>query len=185
MSQRLQGKVALVVGAGSIGAAISNGAACALLFERTGEPYFKDQAYRFLNCATYMTAADGFVAVGPNWPGAWWSDGYTDYVRHYLDALGAVPEWAPAGENHLLRSTAVVQEISYSAAAIALTAYEDGTDLVFRLTQPPAAVLAGEQPLARMEKAADAAYTWTPLGPGGVLRIQRLPGKACRIKLQP
>ena len=36
MSRRLQGKVALVVGAGSIGADISNGAACALLFAREG-----------------------------------------------------------------------------------------------------------------------------------------------------
>lgn len=36
MSGRLQGKVALVVGAGSIGDEISNGAACALLFAREG-----------------------------------------------------------------------------------------------------------------------------------------------------
>ena len=36
MSRRLQGKVALAVSAGSIGADISNGAACALLFAREG-----------------------------------------------------------------------------------------------------------------------------------------------------
>ena len=36
MSGRLQGKVVLVVGAGSSGADISNGAACALLFAREG-----------------------------------------------------------------------------------------------------------------------------------------------------
>ncbi len=36
MSQRLQGKVALVVGAGSIGREISNGAACAVLYAREG-----------------------------------------------------------------------------------------------------------------------------------------------------
>jgi NAD(P)-dependent dehydrogenase (short-subunit alcohol dehydrogenase family) len=36
MSQRLQGKVALVVGAGSIGAEVSNGAACAIVYAREG-----------------------------------------------------------------------------------------------------------------------------------------------------
>jgi len=36
MSRRLEGKVALVVGAGSSGSDISNGAACALLFAREG-----------------------------------------------------------------------------------------------------------------------------------------------------
>lgn len=36
MSGRLQGKVAIVVGAGSIGAELGNGAACALLFAREG-----------------------------------------------------------------------------------------------------------------------------------------------------
>lgn len=36
MTGRLQGKVALVIGAGSSGADISNGAACALLFAREG-----------------------------------------------------------------------------------------------------------------------------------------------------
>lgn len=36
MSQRLPGKVAIVVGAGSIGREISNGAACAVLFAREG-----------------------------------------------------------------------------------------------------------------------------------------------------
>jgi NAD(P)-dependent dehydrogenase (short-subunit alcohol dehydrogenase family) len=36
MSGRLQGKVAIVVGAGSIGKEVSNGAACALVFAREG-----------------------------------------------------------------------------------------------------------------------------------------------------
>lgn len=36
MSDRLQGKVAIVVGAGSIGAEVSNGAACAMVYAREG-----------------------------------------------------------------------------------------------------------------------------------------------------
>ena len=27
----------------------------------------------------------------------WFSDGYGDYIRHFMAGLGAVPEWAPAG----------------------------------------------------------------------------------------
>jgi len=160
------------------------GAACALFYERTGDAHYKDQAYRFLNYATYMTLEDGFVAVGPNWPGAWWSDGYSDYVRHFLDALGAIPEWAPAGENHLLKSSSVVQKISYARNEISLTTYDASPDLVFRLAQVPAHVLAGDKPLLMPGDGADT-WTWKPLGAGGILRLHGAPGNAFTIRFKP
>jgi hypothetical protein len=161
------------------------GAACALLFERTGEPYYKEQAHRYLNFATYMTQTDGYVAVGPTWPGAWWSDGYTDYVRHFIDALGAIPEWAPADENHLLRASSVVTEITYGATGITLATFDESPDLVFRLVQMPFAVLAGGRPLERATQPTAGAFTWTPLAAGGVLRMHRAPGRAFEIRQNP
>lgn len=160
------------------------GAVCAMLFERTGDPYYKDQAYRFLNYATYMTLDDGHVSVGPNWPGAWWSDGYTDYVRHYFDAMAAIPEWAPAGQNHLLRSSSVVQQITYAPEKITLRTYDATTDLVFRLTQEPLAVKAGDQELKKASSPAAGTYVWQPLAAGGVLRLQQIPGHAITLVLK-
>lgn len=158
------------------------GAVCALFFERTGVPYYKDQASRYLNYATYMTLDDGFVAVGPNWPGAWWSDGYTDYVRHYLDAMGAVPEWAPADENHLLRSSSVVQKIAYAADAIALTTYDANADLVFRLAVKPSEVIADGHVVFPAAPVSEG-VTWQALGQGGVLRLRKAPGRKIEVRL--
>ncbi|HMD61619.1 MAG TPA: hypothetical protein VKG78_09315 [Opitutaceae bacterium] len=159
------------------------GAVCAMFYERTGDPYYRDQAYRFLNYATYMALDDGYVAVGPNWPSAWWSDGYTDYVRHYLDALGSVPDWAPAGENHLLRSSSVVQSIVYGPDAISLATYDASPDLVFRLAGPPAGIVVSGKPLVRTDGPAAGSYSWRPLGSGGVLRIAAAPGNAITVAL--
>jgi len=39
----------------------------------------------------------GTTPAGWPWPGSWFSDGYGDYIRHFMEGLAAVPEWAPAG----------------------------------------------------------------------------------------
>lgn len=147
------------------------GSLCALYYERTGDTWYKDQAYRFLNFATYMTLPDGYVAVGPNWPGAWWSDGYSDYIRHFFDALGAVPEWAPAGENHLLRSDSAVQNVTYSADAITVQTYDSAGTLVFRLKSKPKAVTVDARELPPEVVADKGGFTWKPLETGGVLHV--------------
>ena len=40
----------------------------------------------------------------------WLTDGYGDYIRHFLGAMAAVPELAPSDEGHILCSTSVIQE---------------------------------------------------------------------------
>jgi hypothetical protein len=54
----------------------------------------------------------------------WLTDGYGDYVRHYLRAMAAQPELAPDDQNHLLRTSSVVQSISYSGSKIAYTKFD-------------------------------------------------------------
>ena len=119
------------------------GSVCALWYEKTGDPHYKEEAFRFLNFASYMTLPDGFVAVGPNWPGAWFSDGYSDYIRHFADALAAVPEWSPRGENHLLRSSSVVQSIFYRNDKIDVVTFDDSGSLKCVLVKKPKQVLIG------------------------------------------
>jgi hypothetical protein len=40
-------------------------------------------------------------------------------VRHYLRAMAAAPELAPADQNHLLRTSSVVRSIAYALDSIA------------------------------------------------------------------
>jgi hypothetical protein len=88
------------------------------------DPAARDQAARSLNWATYACRDDGIVAVAENPHAEWWfSNGYGDYIRHFLVAMAAVPEWAPRGENHLLRSTSVVSRIDYGQRRVAWTTY--------------------------------------------------------------
>lgn len=135
------------------------GSICAMWYERTGDEKYKAEACRFLNFATYMTLPDGFVAVGPNWPGAWFSDGYSDYVRHFSDAMAAVPEWAPHNENHVLRSSSVVQNIDYKTDRIILRTFDNEGVLRVKLARKPREVIVGSKPLI---------VVWKPL-PGGVV----------------
>ena len=49
----------------------------------------------------------------------WFDDGYSDYTRNFNWAMAALPELAPRGEDHLLRSTSVVRRVSYRRRAVA------------------------------------------------------------------
>lgn len=96
----------------------------ALLFERTGDLAAREKAYRSFNWATYMCRPNGVVLDGPEVGNQWFTDGYGDYIRHFMVGIGAVPEWAPANQSHLLRSTSVVRNISYSPTAMNYTTYD-------------------------------------------------------------
>ena len=95
----------------------------ALLYERTGDLVAKERAYRSFNWSTYMARPTGVVIDGPDVNNQWFTDGYGDYVRHFMTGVGAVPEWTPANETHLLRSTSVVKNISYGVNSVNYTTY--------------------------------------------------------------
>jgi hypothetical protein len=75
--------------------------------------WYKTEAFENFNWATYCTSKAGFVSVGPDWMRAWFSDGYGDYIKHSWTDWPRLPEWAPAGEDHLLGSTNIVQKVNY------------------------------------------------------------------------
>ena len=86
-----------------------------LYAERTGDWSRKEMQVRRLNWATYTVDADG----KNKYPGddIWLTDGYGDYVRHYLRAMASSPDLAPDGQNHLLRSSSVIQAIANRPSA--------------------------------------------------------------------
>jgi len=85
--------------------------------EAARDPSRKAQAVRNLNWATYMVDTDGKNRYYRD--DIWLTDGYGDYVRHYLRSMAAAPELAPADQNHLLRTSSVVRAIDYGPDAVA------------------------------------------------------------------
>ncbi|HEY7303964.1 MAG TPA: hypothetical protein VH601_07620 [Bryobacteraceae bacterium] len=90
--------------------------------ELTGNNERKEQAIRRLNWATYMVDTDGKNRYPRD--DIWLTDGYGDYVRHYLRAMAAQPELAPNDQNHLLRTSSVIQSISYGKDRITYTKFD-------------------------------------------------------------
>jgi hypothetical protein len=154
------------------------GSVCALWYEKTGDEWFKNEAYQYLNFATYVAEEDGIVRVGPFWGSeVWFSDGYSDYIKHYMEALGAIPEWAPAGEDHLLRSTSVVQKISYNQDKIEYKTFDDAATEVLRITAKPKSVAVNGKTISEAKDLQNDGWVWQPLDKGGVLRINHNGGE--------
>jgi hypothetical protein len=141
----------------------------ALLHERTGDAAAREKAFRSFNWASYMCDRRGVVRVGPVESSHWFSDGYGDYIRHFMAGLGAVPEWAPPGKDHLLRSSSVVTEVAYERGAVRYRTFDAAGDEVLRLVFEPKAVTGDGAALPR----ANGTPGWSFEPKTGVLRVRR------------
>jgi hypothetical protein len=146
----------------------------AMVFERTGDPTAKVLAYRALNWATYMASADGQVIDGPGDGQIWFTDSYGDLMRHVIASMGAVPEWAPPGDNHLLRSSSVVTAIAYSHSEVTYTAFDSTSTDVLHLNFTPTRITVDCQPLA--QRSVLDGPGWTFDANSGTLRIYHVGG---------
>ena len=162
------------------------------LMRLSGDRSRFDHAVRQLNWATYMVDVDGKNRYMQD--ENWLTDGYGDYVRHYLRAMAAMPELAPANEDHLLSSTSVVQHVFYKGQMgkyyfpplkVTLNTQlhyavfdEKGTE-VLRLLQKPSGVLFDNK--RANETDSPEGYEWNQLGTGGVLTIRRTKTKMVTI----
>ncbi|MBA2328507.1 MAG: hypothetical protein H0V91_02690 [Flavisolibacter sp.] len=155
---------------------------CALWYARSGDSRYKEKAFRYFNNATYCTDLNGVVRVGPTWPGTWFSDGYGDYIRHFLDGMAAVPEWAPAGEDHLLSSSSIVQEISYNPREIRFSTFDNNASVVLRLKTKPKMISVNSQNIRQLTSLSKNSWTWQPLNSGGVVRLNYEGGNKVIIK---
>lgn len=122
----------------------------ALWYEKTGDAAAKEKAFRSFNWATYMCHENGLVNDMPvKEQSIWFSDGYGDYIRHFMAGLGSVPEWAPAEENHLLRSSSVIRSVSYLPNEINYLTSDDASTEVLRTNFTPRRVTADGKELAK------------------------------------
>jgi hypothetical protein len=116
----------------------------ARLYEATGEPSLRARARRAFAWASYCIDARGLVKVGPDdREGYWFSDGYGDYLVHFLDGIAAVPAWAPPGEAHVLRTSDVLADVTYGARSLRYRGTSLGREQI-RLPSPPTRVEGGE-----------------------------------------
>ena len=122
----------------------------ALWAEKTGDAAAREKAFRSFNWASYMCDTRGVVRVGPTEETLWFSDGYGDYIRHFMAGMGASPEWAPSDEDHLLRSTSIIPEAHYERGRVSYRTFEESGEEVLRLTFEPAAVLGDRATLPRV-----------------------------------
>jgi hypothetical protein len=157
----------------------------ALWYEATGDASAKENAFRSFNWATYMTDPNGIVSTGVDGrPGWWFSDGYGDYLRHFMLGMGAVPEWSPPGESHLLRSSALVRQVTYAPGGVQYqTTSADATE-VLRLTSAPLGVQVGGVPIAQRGDLSSEGFTVQPL-PGGdvVVRVHHVTSNSVTISM--
>lgn len=147
----------------------------ALFYERTHDGQAREDAFRTLNYATYFARDNGQIACcGVDYSDPYWfSDGYADYFRHFQWAMGAVPEFAPARTDHLLRSSSVVRAVTYANRRIQYETFDDSATEVLRLSFRPAKILAGAEALRPGAIGKEQGYTLESL-PGGdwVVRVR-------------
>ncbi|HEV3250190.1 MAG TPA: hypothetical protein VGZ71_04520, partial [Puia sp.] len=118
-------------------------------------------AVRELDWATYMVDFDGKNCFPTDEP--WLTDGYGDYVRHYLRAMATFPVLAPV-EDHILSTTSVIQQADYnghfkkylrvefdkpdtSLVRVYYRTFDKGGMEIIKLKSKPSAVLLNDIPL--------------------------------------
>jgi hypothetical protein len=117
-----------------------------LYYAKTGDVAYKEAAFRTYNWVTYFQGLSG-AAHAPFSDQWWFTDEFADGPRRMMDALWAVPEWAPADESHLLGSISVVTKIAYGAGSVTYSTFDaDSTD-VLRLNFTPEFVMVGGKPI--------------------------------------
>ena len=122
-------------------------AVCALYARAAGESEYAQLAFRTFNWATYMADENGWVRVGVDEPDyhnqCWFTDGYFDFIPHFLDGMAYLPETAPFSSDHILESTSVIQSVDYRPLQINYRTFDSRAEETLRLTFYPQLVKCG------------------------------------------
>ncbi len=162
----------------------------------TGDKSHLTNAVRQLFWATYMVDNDGKNCYPRD--EIWMTDGYGDYVRHYLRAMAWRPELAPSDQDHLLSTTSVIQLMEYPSGfnkfygvsvaedkinrtLIHYRTFDDASTEIIRLRVKPGAVLLNDKPLTESDREGEEGWNWQPLKHGGVLTVRHLKGNTVTV----
>jgi hypothetical protein len=150
----------------------------------TGDPWLRELAYRQVVLQTYDAHEtgvtednlDGGIIVN----GDWLNIAQPMPLRFVQAAMGWLPEELGANrENHIMRSTAVVNSVRYRDGRIEYTTFDApaGTVVVLRLAFPPQRITAGEGELSRRADLAANGYVVKSLPNGDVIVSVRHDGQ--------
>ena len=145
----------------------------------TGDQSPIKKAILQLNWATYMVDFDGKNRYLHD--DIWLSDGYGDYVRHYLRAMAYWPGLAPGAQNHLLKSTSIVQKIKYEADKISFTTFDSDSEVMLRLASEPKSVSVSGKSIPKSDQLIGNGYTWKAFDKGGMLELKYSNGQSIII----
>jgi hypothetical protein len=154
----------------------------------TGDTSYYTNALHELNWATYAVGDDGRNCFPFDEP--WLTDGYGDYVRHYIRAMATYPVLAPAAD-HILSTTSVIQQADYKGffkkylapmfdkvdttkARLYYRTYDWKGAETIRMAAKPSGVLLNGAPLTEGNKSEG--YNWQPMDKGGLLIVRRVKG---------
>jgi len=150
-----------------------------MFWEKTGDTTYIRNAVRQLNWATYMVDHDGKNFYPTN--AIWMTDGYGDYVRHYLRAMASAPQLAPANQDHLLRTSSIVKKISYGSGGISYEVFDNNSREIFRLASKPREIKVNGELLDKSDGPSSEGWIWQGLDQGGVLTINQSKGNSIEI----
>jgi hypothetical protein len=156
----------------------------------TGDTSRIQHATLQLNWATYMVDLDGKNRYPKD--EAWLTDGYGDYVRHYLRSMEYYPELAPSGQNHLISSTSEIELMEYNPienryimkyipeellgnTLIHYRTFDDQSVEKFKLVEKPSSVYLNLKIITE-NKENENGWTWEKLSRGGLLTVRHVSG---------
>lgn len=165
----------------------------------SGDQTMVTNAIRQLCWATYMVDDDGKNCYPRD--DIWMTDGYGDYVRHYLRAMGWWPELAPPDQVHLLRSTSEVQLAEYPGnfnkfamhetkvsgedkVMIRYRTFDSKSTEIIRLPVKPAEVLVNQVAVPETEITGAEGWIWHPMDKGGLLTVNHRSGNNISVTLK-
>ncbi len=166
-------------------------AADELLFvSLSGDSSLYENAVRELNWATYMVDFDGRNRYPGDEP--WLTDGYGDYVRHFIRAMDAIPSLTPPDEDHIISSSSIIQQADYKGhlkkfyglnfenadsnqVILFYRTYDLSGSEKIRLKAKPSSVLLDSRPIK--ENIKGEGFEWEPMDSGGLLKIRREQGR--------
>lgn len=151
-----------------------------LYWALTGDSTLTRNAIRQLTWATYAVDYDGKNYYPTN--DVWMTDGYGDYVRHYIRAMATAPQLAPSGADHMLKTSSTVQNIRYEANKITYKIFDQASDDLFRLTAKPVRIIINGKRLAEVKDKKKSGWFWQPLDTGGILFVRQKLGNKIEIR---
>lgn len=157
----------------------------------TKDTSYIENAIRELNWATYMVDTDGKNRYPQD--ENWLTDGYGDYVRHYLRSFAVMPELAPSNEDHILSSTTVIEIAEYRHSPykrhwfefmpsdnvrLRYNTFDNAGEEMIRMSSKPAKVFFNGQLVEEQNSPGNGqGYTWKAMQRGGLLMVRRVNAK--------